>query len=182
MYFSLFLLKLNSSSLVAHNHEQLERAHSICLASHQRIIAAIEFPLAAHELLCSPHIFVRDGMEIVTNAKTVPQLVPIEFKSGPSYMKHTIEACTRWKTKRHIGIVFCQGDSYNVPEEILVNKYCTKACCWWLSVRHSILYWGDLSWLSNNIFFSIPDNQKAGLCSFNLWQSFCSHCTPYHSA
>ena len=59
MYFSLFLLKLNSSSLAAHNHEQLERAHSICLASHQSIIAAIEFPLAAHELLCSPHIFIR---------------------------------------------------------------------------------------------------------------------------
>ena len=55
---SLFLLKLNSSSLVAHNHEHLERAHSICLASHQRIIAAIEFPSAAHELLFSPHIFV----------------------------------------------------------------------------------------------------------------------------
>ena len=43
---------------MAHNHEQLERAHSICLASHQGIIAAIEFPLAAHELLFSPHIFV----------------------------------------------------------------------------------------------------------------------------
>ena len=55
---SLFLLKLNSSSLVAHNHEHLERSHSICLASHQRIIAAIEFPSAAHELLFSPHIFV----------------------------------------------------------------------------------------------------------------------------
>ena len=47
---------------MAHNHEQLERAHSICLASHQRIIAAIEFPLAAHELLFSPHIFVRVGI------------------------------------------------------------------------------------------------------------------------
>ena len=44
---------------MAHNHEQLERAHSICSASHQRIIAAIEFPLAAHELLFSPHIFIR---------------------------------------------------------------------------------------------------------------------------
>ena len=54
-------LKLNSSSLVAHNHEQLERAHTICLASRQRIMAAIEFPLAAHQLLCSPHIFVTDG-------------------------------------------------------------------------------------------------------------------------
>ena len=43
---------------MAYNHEQLERAHSICLASHQRIIAAIEFPLAAHELLFSPHIFI----------------------------------------------------------------------------------------------------------------------------
>ena len=43
---------------MAHNHEQLERAHSICSASHQRIIAAIESPLAAHELLFSPHIFV----------------------------------------------------------------------------------------------------------------------------
>ena len=46
---------------MAHNHEQLERAHSICLASHQGIIAAIEFPLAAHELLFSPHIFVWEG-------------------------------------------------------------------------------------------------------------------------
>ena len=45
---------------MAHNHEQLERAHSICLASHQRIIAAIESPLAAHELLFSPHIFIWD--------------------------------------------------------------------------------------------------------------------------
>ena len=50
---------------MAHIHEQLERAHSICLASHQRIIAAIEFPLAAHELLCSPHIFVREVKEFV---------------------------------------------------------------------------------------------------------------------
>ena len=44
---------------MAHNHEQLERAHSICLASHQRIIAAIEFSSEAHELLCSPHTFKR---------------------------------------------------------------------------------------------------------------------------
>ena len=43
---------------MADNHEQPERAHGICLASHQRIISAIEFPLAAHELLFSPHIFV----------------------------------------------------------------------------------------------------------------------------
>ena len=26
----------------------------------------------------------------MTYAETVPQLVPIEFKSGPSYVKHTI--------------------------------------------------------------------------------------------
>ena len=47
---------------MAHNRKQLEKAHSICLASHQRIIAAIEFPLAAHELLFSPHIFVWAGI------------------------------------------------------------------------------------------------------------------------
>ena len=67
MYISLFLLKLNSSSLVAHNYEQLERAHGICLTSHQRIIAAIEFSSAAHELLCSPHIFVRVEPAILIN-------------------------------------------------------------------------------------------------------------------
>ena len=53
---------------MAHNHEQLERANSIYLASHQRIIAAIEFPLAAHELLCSPHIFVRERIQGVFDA------------------------------------------------------------------------------------------------------------------
>ena len=59
VFFIVFTVKLNSSSLVAHNHEQLERTHSICLASRRRIITAIEFPLAAPELLCSPHIFLR---------------------------------------------------------------------------------------------------------------------------
>ena len=60
VFFIVFTQAQYSSSPVAHNHEQLEKAHSICLASHQRIIAAIEFPLAAHELLCSPRIFVRE--------------------------------------------------------------------------------------------------------------------------
>ena len=34
--------------------------------------------------------------------------------------------CTRWKTKRGIGIIFFRADNYAVAKEILGNKYCTK--------------------------------------------------------
>ena len=36
------------------------------------------------------------------------------------------KACTRWKTKRGMGIIFFRADNYAVVEEILVNKYCTQ--------------------------------------------------------
>ena len=68
---------------MAHNHEQPERAYSICSASHQRVIAAIEFPLAAHELLFSPHIFVWACMSTGTKSR-LPKLTIKKFSGQPS--------------------------------------------------------------------------------------------------
>ena len=36
------------------------------------------------------------------------------------------KACTRWKTKRGIGMNFFRAENYAVAKEITVNKYCTK--------------------------------------------------------
>ena len=45
------------------------------------------------------------------------------------------KSCTRWNTKRRIGMIFFRADNDAVAKEILVNKCCTKAS--WLSETYS---------------------------------------------